>query len=538
MKNLFSSILLMFLIASRLDSRAQTITAPDFDLPKWGSTNRVRLSDFAGQIFVLDFFAYWCVPCRRASAEIEPGIAKYYAEKRGNPHGVPVRVLAVNIEPDNPKQTAQFIKDVGADFVANDTDGKLIAQLDGAGTPFIVVIDGTRGTKESPDFVVVYRRAGFEGTKKLRQVIDAIKPAHSAAKPSARRAGNPEHATGPPVVRKGGIAFETLLSSDVQLTTTSVTYGQQQGGTEWNLSYTHNTYGEDYEPYRPFDFLGFAERLDESYDSGQVSLRQKLGERFTLSAGGGVYSGFTDYRSLWLANYYKQQFSFVPGYTEPDPHGFNASTGLRWEYQPTTGFVEANFLYANDEIAPGYEFESQLGRAVHGRDILHSYAPGLKFENILTSRIRTLNEFQLTLTSEREPRYTYRGSVNVALGERWVWRTIGGYTHEDPTLRAWYVGSTLEFEFAPRWFISASGLYYTDTGEIENSLFISTAAPGLTTWQGGMGLRYAGEHMSFHLAVAPVWSDYEPVEVGTRPFTNLYRDRDSISVQAAWAFEF
>jgi thiol-disulfide isomerase/thioredoxin len=352
MKTLRSFALIALLFGLRLNSIAQYTAAPEFDLPEWDSTNRVRLADFAGQIVVLDFFAYWCVPCRRASAEIEPGIAKYYAQRKGNPQGVPIRVLAVNIEPDNPGKTAQFIKDVGANPVANDTDGKLITQLGGAGTPFIVVIDGTRGTKESPEFRIVYKRAGFEGTKKLRQVIDAIKPAPAAEKTSARRAGEPEHATGPPVVRKGGIAFESLLSSDVQLTTTTINYGQQQGGTEWNLSYTHNTYGEDYEPYRPFDFLGFAERLDESYDSGQVSLRQKLGDHFTLSAGGGVYGGFTDYRSLWLANYYKQQFSFVPGYTEPDPHGFNVSTGLRWEYQPTTGFVEANVLYANDEIAP------------------------------------------------------------------------------------------------------------------------------------------------------------------------------------------
>jgi len=28
------------------------------------------------------------------------------------------------------------------------------------------------------------------------------------------------------------------------------------------------------------------------------------------------------------------------------------------------------------------------------------------------------------------------------------------------------------------------------------------------------------------------------VEVGTRPFTNLYKDRTWISVRAAWAIEF
>ena len=66
--------------------------------------------------------------------------------------------------------------------------------LVGAGTPFVAVIDGTRGTKESPEFRIVYKRAGFEGTKKLRQVIDAVKPAHPAEKTSARQAGDPEHA--------------------------------------------------------------------------------------------------------------------------------------------------------------------------------------------------------------------------------------------------------------------------------------------------------------------------------------------------------
>ncbi len=537
MRTAFAPALLALALTLPADAPAQTLPAPAFDLPKWQSTERIQLADFAGQIVVLDFFAYWCVPCRRATAEIETSIQKYYESKRGNPHQVPVRVVAVNIEPAHPEKTAEFVKQTGAKLVATDPDAALLAKLDGAGTPFIVIIDGTRGTRESPEFQIIYKRAGFEGTKKLREVIDAVEPAHTAEKKSARRGSDPEQATGPPRLHKGGIAFEALLASDVQLTTTSFNYGQQQGGTEWNLSYTHNTYGVDYEPYQLFDFLGFAERLDENQHAGQAAVRQKLGNSFTVLASGGGYDGFTDYRSLWLANYYRQQFNFVPGYQEPNPRGLSGSAGFRWEYQPTTGFAEAGFLYSYDEIAPGYELEPVVGVALHGRDTLHTYAPSLMFENVLTSRIRTLNEFQLRSTSGREARYTYRGSVNVALGERWVWRTSGGYAHEDPTLRAWHVGSTVEFEITPRWLINASGLYYHDTGEIENSLFISTAAPGLETWQGGLGIRYAGEHSSFHLAVAPVWSDYDPVEVGTRPFANLYRDRTWLSVQAAWSFE-
>ena len=80
-------------------------------------------------------------------------------------------------------------------------------------------------------------------------------------------------------------------------------------------------------------------------------------------------------------------------------------------------------------------------------------------------------------------------------------------------------------------------MYYHDTGEIENSLLLSTAAPGLQTRQAGLGLRYLGERSSFSLSVTPLWSDYKPLEAGTRPFTNLYKDRSWVLVQAAWSIE-
>src|SRR2546425_5331449 len=65
-----------------------------FDLPRWRTNERVRLEDFAGQILVLDFFAFWCAPCERTSKELENGLQRYYAPRKGNPQGVPVRAVS------------------------------------------------------------------------------------------------------------------------------------------------------------------------------------------------------------------------------------------------------------------------------------------------------------------------------------------------------------------------------------------------------------------------------------------------------------
>lgn len=513
-------------------------SAPLFELQKWEAEGKTKLADFAGQIVVLDFFAYWCVPCKRATSEIESGIQKYYAGKNGNPDGVPVRVVAVNIERDNPRLTRQFIEQTGAGPVVNDFDGALLAKLDGAATPFVVVIDGTRATKDAPEFRVVYAKAGFEGTKQLRRIIDAIKPPKTASVRGPRDAAAIEIATGPPVETKAEASFDGLFSSDIAVTSSGASVRHKRGGTELRFGYVHNTYDVDYRPFRQFDFLGVVESLDEELNGIQAGLKQTAGERLTLNLSGAAYDGFTDYRSLWFANYYRQQFGFAPDYQTPEPRGFNAAGGARWEYQPTTGFVEASFRYANDEIAPGYELDQLTSQLLRGREILHTYAPSLKFENVLTRRIRAQHEVELRITSGREHRYIYRGAVNVALGERWVWRTSGGYTHENPTLRAWFTGTTLEYELAPRWLINLSGLYYRDTGEIENSLFISTSAPGVRTFQMAPGIRYTGEHASLSVSAGPLWSRYDQLELGTRPFTNLYRDRDWFSAQAAVALQF
>src|SRR6266852_1042511 len=95
---------------------ARAEAAPAFDLPHRGADERVRLEDFSGQILVLDFFAYWCAPCARASPELETQVQQYYSARKGNPHGLSVRVVSVNIEKDFPERTEDFLRRTGASF--------------------------------------------------------------------------------------------------------------------------------------------------------------------------------------------------------------------------------------------------------------------------------------------------------------------------------------------------------------------------------------------------------------------------------------
>lgn len=344
--------------------------------------------------------------------------------------------------------------------------------------------------------------------------------------------------TNTPVTHQFQADFEGLLASDVQLTQSTVAYGQKRGRFEFNASATYNSFDLKYEP-APFDFLGSSNAVSEHRIAATLGGRAKLLDPLTLLVSGGGYDGFTDYRSAWLNEYYRQQFSnvtgFGDGYVKPTPHGENVGFGLRWEYLPSAGFVQGDIGYAHDKIAPGYEIDF-IGLR-RGRPNLYTTSYHLAFENVLTRRIRVLNEFRLTDTTNRERRYGYQGSLNVAVGERWVVRAFGGYTHEMPTFEACYFGGTVELELATGWLLSVSGRHYHDTGEIENSLF-SSAAPGLDAWQVGLGVRSTWGVHSVKLFVAPYFTHYEPAGIGTAFFQNLYRNRDWGIVQIAYAAEF
>ncbi|MFN8442055.1 MAG: TlpA disulfide reductase family protein [Caldilineaceae bacterium] len=106
--------------------------APDFALPSI-SGDSVHLSDYAGQVVVINLWATWCPPCK---AEM-PMINAYYEAHRD----AGLAVLAVNSEEDA-TTVRQFIQAHGYGFpVLLDLQSDVSALYQVRGLPTTVVID-------------------------------------------------------------------------------------------------------------------------------------------------------------------------------------------------------------------------------------------------------------------------------------------------------------------------------------------------------------------------------------------------------------
>jgi len=553
--------------------------ATAFDLPVRGTNRKVSLQELRGHIIVLDFFAHWCVPCARSSAEVENGIRRHYAAQQGNVHGVPVLVFAVNLEAARPDKTEAFIKRTGMKQVLDDLNGEVFQDYGGGSLPFLVVIDAaSRGSANSPPRIV-YRRAGLEDVAEIRRVIDSINaqeispvaatpptppvrptpaavPKAESPSPRAETASAPPvtnaveapklvtgspHAVAPPrgaAIHKVGLDFATLWASDILLTDELAEYRRKRPRSELALSVSHGYIGLHYVPESDLEEKSHVENDRFGF---QTTGRFQVGDRLTLLGGGGAYDGYLDYRSLWLDEHFRQLFSGRQGYEKAHPWGWNVSGGLRWEYLPASGFLQGDLIYQYDLISPGYDVSLATfpPRLIRYRDTYDTLGGRLTLENVLTPRLRAKQELQITDTTDRQLRFAFQTSLNCALAEHWVARLAGGYTAESPQLEAWFGGATVERDWNDTWFVSLTGRYYTDTGQIENALLAeNTASPPLEAFQVGLGLRWQGLKSSAKLVVGPYFTRYDSIASAANSFGQLYQDRDWLSVQFAFAHEF
>ena len=97
----------------------------------------VSLSDFRGQVVLVNFWATWCSPCK----EEMPVLEAYYRQHQ--PQGF--LLLGINVS-DRPEEAAAFVKQQGYSYpILFDSPGNVLLDLGIQGLPASLLIDREGG---------------------------------------------------------------------------------------------------------------------------------------------------------------------------------------------------------------------------------------------------------------------------------------------------------------------------------------------------------------------------------------------------------
>ena len=327
------------------------------------------------------------------------------------------------------------------------------------------------------------------------------------------------------------LQVETLHSSDVDIDSYSAQFELRQPN--WNFSVTagYTEYDANYQPA----VVGTPNQLSEQSDRLEAKLGFNVSKKWSIELTAREYDGHQSYRSIWIAEYYRQLFGLVPAYEEPDPRGYSSSVAVNYDYAPGHT-VRLSAGYGRDYVAPGWFFGP--GGLTSSNESRFRRSGTLRFEDIWTFWLKSEHIISVSNVSDRSDRWSIKSSWHVALGDDWTLRASVGFTKEEPQFDADYYGLAVEWNITGRWYLSANMEVYSDTGEIPNAGFSSTSAPGLDTMQYGAGLRWVGEASVFKVYVGTYENDYARLSPANQIFRNLYRDRDWTVVQLAYTYSF
>ena len=140
MTRIFSRLLLCLLFTNAVSALEQ----PDFTLKNFDGTN-LKLSEYRGQVVLVNFWASWCGPCRQEMPKLEELHQRY--ESLG------VTILGVNVEEDS-TLARRIVADRELTFPILADDRNIASELfDVDAMPSTVLID--------KDGMVRFRHRGY-----------------------------------------------------------------------------------------------------------------------------------------------------------------------------------------------------------------------------------------------------------------------------------------------------------------------------------------------------------------------------------------
>ena len=136
-KHFISIRIIVLLLSSMLITSTATAKdiigpAPDFTLKSLGGEN-LKLSEFRGDVILINFWASWCGPCRQEMPLLDALYQRY------NPIGF--TILGINVENDS-EQAMKLLKEMPVSFpILFDTQNTVSKLYNLVGMPSTMIVD-------------------------------------------------------------------------------------------------------------------------------------------------------------------------------------------------------------------------------------------------------------------------------------------------------------------------------------------------------------------------------------------------------------
>ncbi len=116
---LLGAMLVIFAASGLASSSLEGQTAPDFVL-RSASGENLRLSEFRGDVVMINFWATWCGPCRQEMPLLDDLYGRYQR--------VGFNLLGVNIDDDS-RRAMQMVEELGVSFPVLFDESKEVSKL-------------------------------------------------------------------------------------------------------------------------------------------------------------------------------------------------------------------------------------------------------------------------------------------------------------------------------------------------------------------------------------------------------------------------